>query len=250
MVTIDTTGVDAIIESAMQSRHLAGVALGIVRDGRLVYARGYGHADIDSGRPVTTATVFRIASISKTFTAVALMQLWEQNRFGLDEPVNQYLSSYKVEHRDPRTPPVTFRHLLTHTSGIGELRTVSDLFRFRNVIGLAADEGEQPSLSDYYGGRLEPSTAPDRKWAYANGVLKHRRHGIVRGGAAERGNRRARRDPQARHAAHDAHAPLPGGRTHPGDGPGVLPRPAERSPGRLPQRQLERLRLLHVHRAR
>jgi CubicO group peptidase (beta-lactamase class C family) len=168
MVIIDTTGVDAIIESAMQSRHLAGVALGIVRDGQLVHARGYGHADIDSGRPVTTETVFRIASISKTFTAVALMQLWEQNRFGLDEPVNQYLRAYKVEHRDPRTPPVTFRHLLTHTSGIGELRTVSDVFRFRKVIGLAADEGEQPSLSEYYGGRLEPSTAPDRKWAYAN----------------------------------------------------------------------------------
>ena len=159
---------DEFIIAAMNKYTLPGLAVGIVRDGRLVYAKGFGLADAKAGRAVTADTVFRIASISKTFTAIGLMQLWEQGKFQLDDPVNDYLVAYKVQHRDPQAPPVTFRHLLTHTSGIGEFRTISDLFRFRRSF-IGVREGESlPTLREYYGGRLTPELYPEEKWAYAN----------------------------------------------------------------------------------
>src|SRR5215469_14006080 len=126
--------IDELLISACNDRSLAGVAAGIVTDGRVVYAKGFGIADAERGVPITADTSFRIGSISKTFTAIGLMQLHEQERFKLDEPVNNYLKAYKVE-QPSASPPVTFRHLLTHTSGIGELRRLSDLLR--PTLGLA-----------------------------------------------------------------------------------------------------------------
>jgi len=169
--TIDRvlTQADEISIAAMNEHALPGLAVGIIQGGRLIYAKGFGLADANEGKAVTPDTVFRIGSISKTFTTIGLMQLWEQGRFGLDDPVNDYLKAYRVQHRDPQAPPVTFRHLMTHTSGIGEFRRVSDLLDFRRLFALGAKEGEPvPVLKDYYGGRLTPELYPGEKWAYAN----------------------------------------------------------------------------------
>ena len=65
-----------------------GLAVGVVRDGRLELFRSHGLADIESKTPITDDTVFRIASISKTFTAIAVMQLWERGLIDLDAPAN------------------------------------------------------------------------------------------------------------------------------------------------------------------
>lgn len=160
---------DDLLIAAVNERALPGLAVGIVHDGELVYAKGFGMADGKTERAVTPDTVFRIGSISKTFTAIGLMQLWEQGKFQLDDPVSRYLKAYKLEHRDPNAPPVTFRHLLTHTAGIGEFRTISDLARFRSSFALGVKEGEPvPALDEYYGGRLTPELYPGEKWAYAN----------------------------------------------------------------------------------
>jgi CubicO group peptidase (beta-lactamase class C family) len=160
---------DDLLIAAVNEHTLPGLAVGIVHDGELVYAKGLGMADAKEERPVTPDTVFRIGSISKTFTAIGLMQLWEQGKFQLDDPVSGYLKTYTLEHRDPDAPPVTFRHLLTHTAGIGEFRTISDLARFRSTFALGVKEGEPvPALDEYYGGRLTPELHPGEKWAYAN----------------------------------------------------------------------------------
>ncbi len=160
---------DELIIAAMNEDALAGLAVGIVHDGALVYARGYGLANAEEETRVTPDTVFRIGSISKTFTAIGLMQLWEQSKFQLDDPVNDYLQAYNVRHGDPDAPPVTFRHLLTHTAGIGEFRDISDLARFRSIFALGAKEGQPvPSLREYYSGTLVPEVYPGEKWAYAN----------------------------------------------------------------------------------
>lgn len=169
--TIDSvlTQADEIIVAAINEHALPGLAVGIVYGDELIYAKGFGLADTKEEKPVTPDTVFRIGSISKTFTAIGLMQLWEQGRFQLDDPVNDYLKAYRVQHADPNAPPVTFRHILTHTSGIGELRSFSDLLRFRSGFGLAVREGEPiPTLAEYYGGRLTPEVYPEVKWAYGN----------------------------------------------------------------------------------
>src|SRR5215470_14002254 len=87
---------DELLVAACNERSLAGLAAGIVKDGRVVYARGFGFADADRSIHVSPDTSFRIGSISKTLTAIGLMQLFEQGRFKLDEPVNSYLKAYKI----------------------------------------------------------------------------------------------------------------------------------------------------------
>jgi CubicO group peptidase (beta-lactamase class C family) len=158
---------DGLIVEAMNERTTPGLGVGIVSGSETVYAKGFGLADIEESRPVTPETVFRIGSITKTMTAIGLMQLWERGRFDLEDPVTEYLRSCRVEHPDPASPPVTFRHMLTHTSGIGELRRVTDLFR--PMIGLGAKpDGPVPSPEDYYTGGLRPGVYPGTRWAYSN----------------------------------------------------------------------------------
>jgi CubicO group peptidase (beta-lactamase class C family) len=78
------------------NRHLAvGLAVGVVRNGRLEFY-GHGLADIASNTPVSEDTVFRIGSITKTFTAIAVLQLWEQGLVDLDVPANDYLRAYRL----------------------------------------------------------------------------------------------------------------------------------------------------------
>ncbi len=165
--------VDEIVISSINEHALVGLGVGIVHDGKLVYAKGFGMADAAQEKPVTPDTVFRVGSISKTFTAIGLMQLWEQGKFQLDDPINDYLKHFRVQHRDPNAPPVTFRHILTHTSGIGEVRTLSDMVRPGFTMSVKVGE-PIPALKDYYAAGLAPEIYPGEKWAYANhafGVL-------------------------------------------------------------------------------
>jgi len=158
---------DETIIQSMNENHLPGLAVGVVHDGQLIYARGLGFADIDKNIPVTPDTTFRIGSISKTFTAVGVMTLFEQGKLGLDDPINEHLTAYKVLHKDPNAPPVTIRHMLTHTSGVGELRSLLDAFKPVGGLGCKMEEPEI-SLAEYYGGCLRPELHPGHKWAYSN----------------------------------------------------------------------------------
>jgi CubicO group peptidase (beta-lactamase class C family) len=143
---------------------LAGLAVGVVRGGDLAGFTGLGLADFASGRPVERDTVFRIGSISKTMTAIGVMQLVEEGRVGLDDPVNEHLRGFRV---DGPGEAITIRHLLTHTGGLGELRRWSDLLR--PTIGLAAKVGDPPpDLGAFYAPVLRAEVEPGRKWAYAN----------------------------------------------------------------------------------
>ena len=104
------------------NRHPAvGLAVGVVRNGRLELFSGHGLADIASNTPVTKDTVFRIGSITKTFTAVAVLQLWEQGLVDLDAPANDYLRAYRLIPAKAAHRPATVRQLLTHTAGLPQL---------------------------------------------------------------------------------------------------------------------------------
>ena len=108
--------IDSFIESEMRDAGIPGVALAIVDGDRAVHLRGFGVAD-GSGRPVTPQTRFPIASMSKTFTSLAVMQLVEAGKLALDEPVRTYIPWFDVGH-DPRSAAISVRHLLTQRSGI------------------------------------------------------------------------------------------------------------------------------------
>lgn len=106
------------ITAQMQYRELPGIAVGIVYDQDLIYAKGFGLADVDEEIPVTPQTMFRIASITKAFTATAIMQLRDQGKLQLDDPIDKYLKWFRIKNRFPNAPAITVWHLLTHTSGL------------------------------------------------------------------------------------------------------------------------------------
>jgi CubicO group peptidase (beta-lactamase class C family) len=118
---------DAFIEETMETLHIPGLAGYVVREGELVWAGARGLASIDPPAPMTLATLQNIASISKTFTATALMQVFEMEAFHLDDDVNDYLP-FPV--RNPKFPeaPITFRQLLTHRSSIADGTWYSRLY--------------------------------------------------------------------------------------------------------------------------
>ena len=166
---------DEILIQWKNEYNLAGLAAGVVQDGELVYVKGFGQADIKQNIPVTADTVFRIGSISKTFTAIGIMQLYEQGRFDLDDPINQHLKSYQVKHRDPGAPPVTIRHMLTHTSGIGETRNLPGLIQtLLGKLEIALEPGEPiPPLGEYYKGELQPEVYPGTEVGLCQPCLCH-----------------------------------------------------------------------------
>lgn len=109
--------IDAFMEEAMQSGATPGIAACVVRGDQIEWSAGYGWADIAGKKPMTPDTIQNIASVSKTITATAIMQLWEEKRFGLDDDVDDY---FPFPIRNPRFPStaITIRQLLTHTSSI------------------------------------------------------------------------------------------------------------------------------------
>jgi len=112
------------------NRHPAvGLAVGVVRNGRLEFFSGHGLADIAANTPITQDTVFRIGSITKTFTAMAVLQLWEQGLVDLDAPANDYLRAYRLIPAKAAHQPATVRQLLTHTAGLPQLVHPSRAFK-------------------------------------------------------------------------------------------------------------------------
>jgi CubicO group peptidase (beta-lactamase class C family) len=111
--------IDGYIAAKMRSARIPGLALGIVRGNQIEYLKGYGRAD-ESGRPVTPQTPFLIGSITKSFTALAVMQLVEAGTVDLDAPVQRYIPWFRVA--DPEaSAQMTVRHLLTMTSGLPQI---------------------------------------------------------------------------------------------------------------------------------
>jgi CubicO group peptidase (beta-lactamase class C family) len=145
----------------------AGVAVAVVHDGDLAWFHGHGVADTSSKEPVTEDTVFRIGSVTKTFTAVAVMQLWERGLVDLDAPVARYLRAFPLVPARPRLRPVTLRHLLTHTAGIGYWPRASDLLRPRVGSGVQAAR-PVGSLAEYFRRGLRFEVEPGTKWMYSN----------------------------------------------------------------------------------
>ncbi len=108
--------INSEINQELQDYDISGVTVSVVQDGEMTFAKGYGYANYAYTSPVVAEeTLFRLGSISKTFTAVATMQLVELGLLGLDVDINTYLTTFQIP--DTFTEPITLRHLLTHTAG-------------------------------------------------------------------------------------------------------------------------------------
>lgn len=113
------TFLDGFFAAAMQQYHAPGLVFVMVKDGEVFLSKGYGYADLRTRRAVDPEkTIFRVASVSKLFTATAVMQLVEQGKLNLRRDVNEYLPNFQLPVAFPK--PVTLHHLLTHTAGFDD----------------------------------------------------------------------------------------------------------------------------------
>jgi CubicO group peptidase (beta-lactamase class C family) len=162
---------DAFIAAQMKAAGIPGLAAGLARDGQVRLAKGYGFADLASRRPVTADTMFHIASVTKTVTATAIVRLAQAGKLDLAEPVAPHLDFPLVNPHHP-SAQVTFRHLLTHTSGISDAKYYEVDFRHRGGDATL-------SLGDFLKAYLVPggrtfsadecyATAPGAAWDYSN----------------------------------------------------------------------------------
>jgi CubicO group peptidase (beta-lactamase class C family) len=124
--------IDSMCVKAIADGSIPGAVALVTRDGKIIYHKAFGMADNQTGRVLKKDDIFRIASQTKAITATAIMMLWEEGRFRLDDPISKYipefkdariLKSFKYEDTSFTTEPakseITIRQLLTHTSGIG-----------------------------------------------------------------------------------------------------------------------------------
>ncbi len=116
LVTAIETTLQPMIDQVMESFGLAGLAIGIVRDNTLVYAQGFGVRNLQTQEPVTSESLFHLASISKPFVATAIMQLVERDLINLQAPVVTYLPYFTLD--DERVGEITVQQMLSHTAGM------------------------------------------------------------------------------------------------------------------------------------
>ncbi len=148
---------DPEIERSLKAGRIPSLAVVCVSGERVVWTRSAGLANIRVKTPAACDTVYLIASTFKTMSATALMQQMEQGKFKLDDRVNDYLDGLQIEGENKRFP-VTFRHLLTHTSGLP-----TDFGRHA-----VWEDVSPPALADYLDGRLKLWRRPGTRVLYSN----------------------------------------------------------------------------------
>ncbi len=111
---------EKIYKDFAEKNHFPGYAFGVVVDGQLVYSGSGGYSDIDKKTPATIQSMFRIASMSKSFTAMAILKLRDEGKLKLDDPLYDYIPEIKNQQLTADAPPITIRNLLSHATGFPE----------------------------------------------------------------------------------------------------------------------------------
>lgn len=147
---IENESIDKFVISYIRRNGLPGASIVIVKDGKLVYEKGYGYDS--EGNPLTEKSLMRIGSVSKSFTGFSVLQLVDEGKVNLDDPVVKHLSELRLDDR--RLQKITIRHLLSHTSGIPS----------PTIIPAATTEKERISTLDDW----QLQWNPGEKYAYSN----------------------------------------------------------------------------------
>ncbi|HSH00934.1 MAG TPA: serine hydrolase domain-containing protein [Anaerolineae bacterium] len=156
-----------IIQTYRNNYHFPSIAITLVHRDQTILNQAYGWQNKAKQIKATPDTVYRIASVSKTFAAIALMQLWEQGKFDLHEPVNNHLQAYKLA-TPAGAPEATFHHLLTHTAGLGEFTNPLKYLSPRAHFNVVRPHKQVPPLKSLYFNQLHAECPPGQKWCYAN----------------------------------------------------------------------------------
>jgi D-alanyl-D-alanine carboxypeptidase len=151
-----TDRTDTYVATQMKRRSIPGLALAVIRHGKVIKMRGYGLANVELGVRVNPDTVFQLASLSKQFTAAAILALMEAGKVGLNDPISRYLPDTPEEWKT-----ITIKHLLTHTagfpgSGIEYFKTLPERPNYTTAQMFKAATAEMMTF------------APGEQWRYSN----------------------------------------------------------------------------------
>ena len=156
------TWIDSLFTEGINSYNIAGATVILMQGDSVLHINGYGLADIESDTPVDyNSSIFEVGSISKTFVATAIMQLYEDGKVDLDGDINKYLTSFQLPYKFNH--PITIRHLLTHTAGFDD----------RNIGSAVLSEKDIIPLARYLKKRMPPQIRPSGK------VISYSNHGYA-----------------------------------------------------------------------
>jgi CubicO group peptidase (beta-lactamase class C family) len=154
-----TPALDAVLAAKLTETGATGLAVGLVLEGELVYERGFGVRDIETATPIDSDTVFRIASMTKSFTALSVMKLRDEGRLQLDEPAASYLPELGWLVPPTRdAPPISLRLLLTNASGLA----------YDDLWGAVTFGKSDDELMALLRAGVQISTTPGTRYAYSN----------------------------------------------------------------------------------
>lgn len=166
------------MQQYIENGKLAGISTLIFKDGVIVERKNYGFADLENQIPITDSTIFRIYSMTKPITAAALMTLYDEGKFELEDKVSKYIPEFEgmmvynaeTKSEEPQENEVTIRHLLTHTSGIpygwDQQAYVDSLYRVRGGSGWDGILAEKMKLLTEIPLKHQPGTV----WEYGLGI--------------------------------------------------------------------------------
>ncbi|MBK6285321.1 MAG: beta-lactamase family protein [Draconibacterium sp.] len=180
--------IDRMCEEEVANGNLPGIVSLVARNGKIVLWKAYGMAENQTGRKMERDAIFRIASQSKAITATAVMMLWEEGKFRLDDPISKYIPEFKNQQvlksfqysdttwtGEPVKSEITIRHLLTHTSGIGYGIIDSDerfkmIYQKAGVTDLFTTEKITIAESVKKLAKLPLHFSPGEKYSYSEGL--------------------------------------------------------------------------------
>lgn len=159
-----TAQIDALMAEQISEKK-PGAAVLIVRDGKIIFQKGYGLADLKTGRAITPDTAFDLGSVTKQFTALAVMQLAERGKLSLDDSLRRFFPEFPAY-----ADKITIRHLLGHTSGLPDYAGWF-IFKSGRIIMGQIKDGFEPRNEDvikFLAEQKEPRFAAGEKWEYSN----------------------------------------------------------------------------------
>lgn len=161
------TGLDRVIDQALDNGKITGVVVLVRRDGEPVYSRAAGFADREAGIPVAMDTIFRMASVTKPIVAATALAMVERGLLGLSDPVSKHLPWFRPPLADGTVPDITIHHLLTHTSGLMYDPELQRLPPDRRItMGLSdTDLDFEANFSRH--NSIPLAFAPGTQWAYS-----------------------------------------------------------------------------------
>lgn len=155
----ELTLLKAWVEYKQNDQRVPGIAMGIIYDQELLWAGGFGLNSVENNLPVEVDSLFRIASITKLFTSIGILQLRDAGKLRLDDPLTEHLPWFTIKYRHPDAKTITLRHMLTHTSGLPR--------DSHTPMWTEVDFPDREIMIDALAGR-ETALPPETRWKYSN----------------------------------------------------------------------------------